>query len=142
MHFPEPTPASLRAIACGYDHCLALFEGGIVFSWGDNTEGKLGMGQSMDFPFLIPTLVPLNFLPAEGEKVVSVSASRNSNFFLTNQGDVYVSGYLAFNSSTTKVTPLKVEKIPFKVEKIFCAKACDRVFLLNSSEKKVVSWGR
>ena len=34
------------AIACGESHCLALTIGGNVFSWGDNSNGQLGTGDT------------------------------------------------------------------------------------------------
>ena len=35
---------SIRQIACGEDHSVALTEGGVVFTWGDNSCGQLGHG--------------------------------------------------------------------------------------------------
>jgi alpha-tubulin suppressor-like RCC1 family protein len=35
---------SIRQIGCGEDHSVALTEGGIVFTWGDNSRGQLGHG--------------------------------------------------------------------------------------------------
>ena len=35
---------SIRQIACGEDHSVALTEEGAVFTWGDNSRGQLGHG--------------------------------------------------------------------------------------------------
>ena len=35
----------IRQIAAGEDHTVALTEGGVVFTWGDNSRGQLGHGR-------------------------------------------------------------------------------------------------
>jgi alpha-tubulin suppressor-like RCC1 family protein len=35
---------NIRQIAAGYDHSLAVDSNGIVWAWGDNSEGELGLG--------------------------------------------------------------------------------------------------
>lgn len=61
------TPLPLRqmlmpvaSIAMGDDFCVALMQNGLVFSWGDGEEGKLGLGhtESKDRPTMIDSLMP------------------------------------------------------------------------------------
>ena len=47
------------AVSCGGKHSLALTSDGKVFSWGDNTDGKLGMIKS--FCFMISSFLCLKF---------------------------------------------------------------------------------
>lgn len=50
----------VEQIACGEDFCVALMQNGLVFSWGDGEEGKLGLGQpiSYDRPTMLDFLLP------------------------------------------------------------------------------------
>ena len=46
----------ITAIAAGYGYCLALDEDGIVWSWGFNYDGQLGLGDTMSYN--VPMQVP------------------------------------------------------------------------------------
>lgn len=35
------------SVAAGLDHSVALTSGGMVFTWGDNSEGQCGLGHRM-----------------------------------------------------------------------------------------------
>lgn len=42
-----PTPLSIRdvrQISCGHSHCGLVTESGLVFTWGDGSNGMLGHG--------------------------------------------------------------------------------------------------
>lgn len=34
----------IKEVCCGYAHTLALNQAGFLFSWGDNDQGQLGLG--------------------------------------------------------------------------------------------------
>lgn len=47
------------AVAAGLDHSVALTNEGMVFAWGDNSEGQCGLGHrlmSVRHPTLLPTI--------------------------------------------------------------------------------------
>ena len=52
------------AIECGDDFCMALMQNGIVFSWGDGEEGKLGLGRptSQEKPTMLDFLLPSSYV--------------------------------------------------------------------------------
>lgn len=35
-------PCKMTKLSCGWNHTLALSEGGLVFAWGSNAFGQLG----------------------------------------------------------------------------------------------------
>ncbi|SEU37223.1 Alpha-tubulin suppressor [Myxococcus fulvus] len=61
----EPTPRqvnnlpTIRAIAAGHNHALALDADGKVWAWGKNDFGQLGTGSTTPGMVLVPTLVTL-----------------------------------------------------------------------------------
>lgn len=38
----KQSPLHIKKISCGRRHCMALFEYGAFFTWGDNEVGQLG----------------------------------------------------------------------------------------------------
>ena len=46
-------------VSCGANHSLALSDGGLVYAWGENEHGQLGLGHhsSIDIPTLLIDLV-------------------------------------------------------------------------------------
>lgn len=52
-----PPHTSWAQVACGKEHTLALTDGGVLYAWGANELGQLGLGHSkpVDRPTRIPT---------------------------------------------------------------------------------------
>ena len=46
---------TINQVQCGYNHSLALTSEGTLYSWGDNREGQLGIGNEDLVPIRIPT---------------------------------------------------------------------------------------
>jgi alpha-tubulin suppressor-like RCC1 family protein len=85
QHF-DPTPVAgmadvrVRSVAAGDSHCLVLRWDGLVYSWGKNTQGKLGHGDELDRES--PTLI-------EGlEGVCGIAAYEHHSFAVMQSGDV------------------------------------------------------
>jgi len=59
---PQSVPAALlgaeRAVmvACGHSHTAALTEAGVLFTWGLNTNGQLGLNLTSVFPTFVPPM--------------------------------------------------------------------------------------
>ena len=53
----------MQQLECGDDFCVALMENGIVFSWGDGEEGKLGLGAllTQERPTMVDFLLPAEY---------------------------------------------------------------------------------
>ncbi|XP_067993448.1 probable E3 ubiquitin-protein ligase HERC4 isoform X1 [Melanerpes formicivorus] len=67
-------------IACGNYHSMALSRGGVIFTWGKNTHGQLGLGSQTPFssqPRVVKTLqgVPHAQIAAGGSHSITVSLS-------------------------------------------------------------------
>uniref|UniRef100_A0A667ZX25 Secretion regulating guanine nucleotide exchange factor n=1 Tax=Myripristis murdjan TaxID=586833 RepID=A0A667ZX25_9TELE len=73
------------SLACGENHCLAVW--GLVFSWGLNSHGQLGLGKEVS---LQPT--PELVLSLTGVAVTQISAGGSHTLILTLPGLVYCCG--------------------------------------------------
>ena len=80
--------SGITAIAAGYSHSLALKSDGSVWSWGDNTDGELGMGN------LYPSSEshPYQVVGTDGGNltgITAISAGELYSLALDNSGHVY-----------------------------------------------------
>lgn len=87
----QDTPAQItkvtckfKAIAVGYEHCLAISESGDIYVWGANDLGQLGTGDLK--PLDRPTKLKL------AQKFVAVAASTKHSMALTEHGFLYTWG--------------------------------------------------
>jgi alpha-tubulin suppressor-like RCC1 family protein len=67
---------------CGVEHCVALSSTGQVFSWGANSHGQLGLGDTRDRP------APVHLKVLAQRRAVSVAAGAISTYILTDYGEV------------------------------------------------------
>ncbi|XP_029923261.1 probable E3 ubiquitin-protein ligase HERC6 [Myripristis murdjan] len=84
---PIPLLTPVIQVACGDSHSLALTKGGLVFSWGLNSHGQLGLGKEVS---LQPT--PELVLSLTGVAVTQISAGGSHTLILTLPGLVYCCG--------------------------------------------------
>lgn len=74
-------------IASGSNHCLALTNGGELYSWGSNQHGQLGFGyhsESVPKPILISTLAGMPF--------AFITCGANHSVVLSKSGAVFAWG--------------------------------------------------
>jgi alpha-tubulin suppressor-like RCC1 family protein len=85
-----PLPISCKQIACGRKHILALFERGVVMSWGVGYFGQLGHGDdsSWENPRIISALDPRRL----GAKVVSISCGGSHSGAVTENNRLFMWG--------------------------------------------------
>ncbi|KAM7257412.1 hypothetical protein ACFE04_013153 [Oxalis oulophora] len=88
---PQPIKAlqglSIKQIACGDSHCLAVTMDGQVLSWGRNQNGQLGLGTSED------SLVPQKIQAFQGIPIKMVAAGAEHTAAVTEDGKLYGWGW-------------------------------------------------
>ena len=73
--------------ACGTNHTIAVTEKGMLFAFGDGKEGQLGCGErvsSSSRPYLLASI--------RSERCIQISASKEHNLAVMENGNVYVWG--------------------------------------------------
>ena len=101
----------ITAAAAGSHHSLALAENGIVFSWGSNNYGHLGVGQiGEDAP------LPQRVEALSGLKVCSVAAASATSCALTSAGKLFPwgngwSGKIGRGDLATQHAPRRVDAL-------------------------------
>jgi alpha-tubulin suppressor-like RCC1 family protein len=78
------TGKTVKAVAVGDSHSLAMCSDGTVAAWGDNSSGQLGDGSTTNRS--VPVLVWQGWL--RGSTVVAVSACRRTSLALCSDGKV------------------------------------------------------
>jgi hypothetical protein len=74
----------IKMISCGKWHSLALTESGLVFSWGDNDWGQLGIDVRHSSE---PIIIELNDL-----KIQKISCGEHHSLLLSCDGHIYAFG--------------------------------------------------
>ncbi|CAJ1086948.1 RCC1 and BTB domain-containing protein 1 isoform X2 [Xyrichtys novacula] len=86
----------ISQIVCGYGHCLALTDEGLLYAWGANTYGQLGTGNKSN------QLSPVQVMQ-DKERVVEIAAchSTHTSAAKTQSGQVYMWGQCRGQSIVT-----------------------------------------
>ena len=97
-------PLFIAQIKSGASHSFALTSSGSLFSWGRNTFGQLGLGDTKDRR--IPTLGE----SIQNRFVVSIDGGEEHSILLTQEGSVFsfgcgVYGQLGHDSKANQLTP-------------------------------------
>ena len=80
-------PHTVVQIACGANHCLALLNNGVLYSWGDNENGQLGIGTVGEVQFTPQEITNL-MGEFRTEQMSSIRRSSSSSFAYTHIGQV------------------------------------------------------
>ncbi|XP_051008249.1 probable E3 ubiquitin-protein ligase HERC6 [Acomys russatus] len=94
-------------VSCGHYHSLALSEDGQVFSWGNNSQGQLGLGLKF-----CSQASPQRVKSLEGIPLAQVAAGGNHSFALSLKGTSYgwgsnSAGQLALSGKNIEVQMYK-----------------------------------
>jgi alpha-tubulin suppressor-like RCC1 family protein len=68
------TNANISDLAIGWDHFVVLMNTGTLMSWGDNTRGQLGLGDSSITSVSVLTAIP------DLDTILSLTVVKDSNF--------------------------------------------------------------
>jgi alpha-tubulin suppressor-like RCC1 family protein len=104
--------SKFKAIAIGYEHSLALSEGGDIYVWGANDLGQLGTGDLK--PIDRPTKLK------SGHKYIALAAGTKHSMALTEHGFIHIwgggwAGQMGDSESKSFLTPhLLSEDLTFK----------------------------
>jgi uncharacterized repeat protein (TIGR02543 family) len=101
-------------ISTGINHTLALNSDGLLFAWGNNGNGQLGLSRS-DFYFSDqPRVVRINQMEND-EKIISIAAGGNHSLIATNKGSVYSWGNNEFGQLGLASNSQSIVEIPTKI---------------------------
>ncbi|XP_073494150.1 probable E3 ubiquitin-protein ligase HERC3 isoform X1 [Phyllobates terribilis] len=103
-------------ISCGSQHCLALSDDGQLFTWGQNAQGQLGLGQG-----ITQQSSPQRVKSLEGIPLAQVTAGGYHSFALSLSGAVFgwgknSSGQLGLNDEQVRESPCHVK--PLRSQKV------------------------
>ncbi|XP_051994072.1 E3 ISG15--protein ligase HERC5-like [Xyrauchen texanus] len=139
QHVQSLSGIPLVQISAGGDHSFALSISGVVFGWGKNNAGQLGLGDTTDR--YVPTVV--NSL--NQKKTVFISCGGEHTATLSKGGTVFTFGsgrfgQLGHNSITDEHHPQVVDKLcGSKVSRITCGR--NHTLVLVESSKLIYSFG-
>jgi len=125
--------ASIKSIAVGATHVLALCRDGDVYAWGSNQYGQLGHQRNRYASQ--PTLIEMP------EKITALAAGTHFSLALTEAGDVYAWGWngfgqLATNDTQPRSTPTRVLGLA-QIQTI----AAGEMHALALSKRALYGWG-
>ena len=84
-----PNLNNIEKIFCGYKHCFAIAKNNIIFCWGKNELGQLGINESIE-NILIPRKLILNY---ENESEIdNIFCGKDFTIFHNNKKEILVCG--------------------------------------------------
>ena len=145
---------SVRMVACGADHTIALtialtdasgklHPGGSVYSWGSGTRAQLGLGDRESR--LIPTRIQREHFGAD--EIILVAAGDDHSLAVARSGDLLswghnAEGTLGLEDTTAREVPARLPREQaFGGEKIVVAAGGAHHSLAVSASGKLFSWG-
>lgn len=125
-------------VACGRSFSLCLTEKGDVYSFGDGSDGALGLGDKQRKP------TPTKVEALSGKGVKQIAAGRDFSFAVCSDGKVFSwgrsdYGQLAQNRSSRYVlSPREVVGLPGNVAKVSCGNLHGAAV---TKDGKMYTWG-
>ena len=112
-------PAEVVEMVTTYSHSLLLMEGNLLYSWGDNSDGQLGVGDTLDR--LEPTEITNRFGLNPAETFAKLATGDGHSVVLTSDYRVFAwgqnsYGQLGNNGSVDELLPVDItSNIPLGV---------------------------
>lgn len=115
----------------------ALTDEGLVYAWGENARGQLGLGEESFDIIREPQLLK----SIQHRHITHIELTPGSVYFLTRSGTVYSCGQQHQGPQVTQKSPTKLTALkPHKIKEIIISKDNSSVFALTQ-EGKVFAWG-
>ncbi|KAK5584460.1 hypothetical protein RB653_006071 [Dictyostelium firmibasis] len=112
----------IKSISCGSHHSLALDDLGLVYSWGNGSNGRLGLeahilGEKkiVSTPTLISMIPTTNILD---QVITQISAGSDNSFLIASNGSVYSFGSAISEKLGYEELVLGYQALPRKIESI------------------------
>ncbi|XP_028832428.1 putative E3 ubiquitin-protein ligase HERC3 isoform X2 [Denticeps clupeoides] len=99
----------ISQVMCGNQHCIALSKDGQLFTWGQNSNGQLGLGKGEP-----STLSPQPLKSLMGVPVAQISAGGDHSFAVSLSGAVFGwgknnAGQLGLNDEQDRAVPCHIK---------------------------------
>ncbi|XP_052463903.1 probable E3 ubiquitin-protein ligase HERC3 isoform X1 [Carassius gibelio] len=139
QHVKSLSGVPLAQISAGGDHSFGLSLSGVVFGWGKNSAGQLGLGDTTDRH--VPTVVK----SLNRKKTVSISCGGEHTATLSKGGTVFTfgsggSGQLGHNSFRDEHHPRVVAELwGSEVSQVTCGR--HHTLVSVASSKRIYSFG-
>ncbi|MCI5604818.1 MAG: hypothetical protein MR413_04125, partial [Clostridia bacterium] len=157
----DGTPLNnVMIVAAGESHSVALTRDGVLYTWGDNTYGQLGNGQTSSVCAYATHPVNVSgennsstslsdMLKEKNESISNIIAGKNHTLAVSNQGKLYSwganeSGQLGINSTAGKYFPVQVRGYNgggFLTDVILIGAGADHSLAVRT-DGSVWSWGK
>ncbi|XP_056321974.1 probable E3 ubiquitin-protein ligase HERC4 [Danio aesculapii] len=139
QHLQSLCGIPVAQISAGGNHSFVLSLSGVVFGWGSNSAGQLGLGDTTD------RFVPTTVKSLNGKKTVSISCGGEHTATLSKGGTVFTFGsggfgQLGHNSFKDEHHPRLVAELwGSKVSKVTCGR--HHTLVLVASTNRIYSFG-
>lgn len=82
----------IKSISCGAYHSMALTVNGLVYSWGSNDWGQLGLPKVKESNNSVPQVINVKDHMNKPIKSSKIMCGYEHSMFLSNRGDIYAFG--------------------------------------------------
>ncbi|EGR30283.1 hypothetical protein IMG5_135970 [Ichthyophthirius multifiliis] len=127
----NPFNMIITYIAAGADYCMAIEQKRIIYAWGRNKEGQLGIGGISNF-----VDQPSKVQGLDGNLMKSIACGEEHSLFLTESGRIFACGSSKDGKlglgirNTILMTPQEIN-IKAKVVKIACGSTHSMALAIN-----------
>ena len=141
---------NIRLISCGYRHCLAIGKNNIVFCWGSNENGQLGLNINSKNKNIINIPNKLNI----NNEITNIFCGKDFTIFHTDKKEILVCGkneegqlgigkevYSKFQNDNDCIKPIKVEQFyNLEIIKVSCGENSCIAMVQDSTSKNINIW--
>ena len=138
---------NIESISCGNNHCFAIGKNNVVFCWGANNRGQLGLDENNE-SIILPKKLVLN------NEIDNIFCGKDFTVFLTGHKEILVCGnndegqlgiendiYSIFENDKDCLNPTKVEQFyNLEIIKVVCGENSCIAMVRDSTTKEVNIW--